>query len=279
MACKTSGNDLGGLWNGNLIVSLNYSKYLRIQELLSLQKVKSEPPEHDETLFIIIHQVYELWFKLLLHEFGRVKHQFSGNDLFGAIATFQRGRTVLKTLVSQLDILETMTPMSFTSFRDRLESASGFQSTQFRELEFLLGYKRRDMLSHYDPNDPGYENVQRRLMERSVVDHFYDFLGHQGVKVPDGLRNKPVEDASEPNGDIQSAIESLYKSDPGVAILFELMTDFDEGLQEWRYRHVKMVERTIGSKSGTGGSPGVEFLKASLFKSVFPDLWAVRHRL
>src|SRR5437867_11990861 len=126
-------------------MELTYARYLKLDRLLDLQQPQSSPPEHDETLFIVIHQVYELWFKLLLHEFGKIARDFSAGDLFGAIATFKRVRMVLKTLVAQIDILETMTPMSFLAFRSRLETASGFQSEQFRELEFLLGYKRPDL--------------------------------------------------------------------------------------------------------------------------------------
>jgi len=260
-------------------MSLTYADYLKVTEILRLQQVRSDPPEHDETLFIIIHQVYELWFKLLLHEFDHVKQQLSDGDLFGAIATFKRTRTVVKTLVSQLDIIETMTPMSFTSFRERLETASGFQSTQFRALEFLLGQKRRDMLKHYEQDEHGVAMLEQRLGERSVVDHFYDFLSHYGVAIPPALQNKNPESATIADEHIQHEIGRLYKAEPGLAILFELMTDFDEGMQEWRYRHVKMVERTIGGKRGTGGSPGVAFLKESLFHPVFPDLWAIRHLL
>ena len=128
-------------------MELTYSTYLQLDRLLNLQEPRSSPPEHDETLFIVIHQVYELWFKLILHEFDKVNRDFSGNQLYGAIATFKRIRTVLKTLVGQLDILETMTPLSFSSFRHRLDTASGFQSVQFRELEFVLGYKRAQTLA------------------------------------------------------------------------------------------------------------------------------------
>src|SRR5262249_22156239 len=157
---------------------LTYASYLEIDELLSLQRPRSEPPEHDEMLFIVMHQVFELWFKLMLHELDKVKADFSAGDLYGAIHTFKRCRTVLKTLVGQLDILETMTPMSFSSFRDRLETASGFQSFQFRELEAVLGYKRADMdlARLYGAKSPGYAELQRRLGERSVIDHFYEFL-------------------------------------------------------------------------------------------------------
>jgi tryptophan 2,3-dioxygenase len=133
-------------------------------------------------------------------------------------------------------------------------------------------------MQYIEPDWPGVDRVQRRLREPSVVDHFYDFLEHRGIEVPAEVkqnRGKPL--ATQPNEAVQQSLLTLYKDAPEVAILLELMIDFDEGLQEWRYRHVKLVERTIGAKQGTGGSPGVEFLKKSLFKSIFPDLWAIRH--
>jgi tryptophan 2,3-dioxygenase len=260
-------------------MSLTYSSYLHLDDLLDLQEPRSSPPEHDEMLFIVIHQVYELWFKLLMHEIEKINRDFSANDLYGAIHTLKRARTVMKTLVGQLDILETMTPISFSSFRDRLETASGFQSTQFRELEFALGYKRPGVLKFIAPESPALSGLQRRLAEPSIVDHFYDFLEHRGVKIPPALRGGDRTQPTQANEEVQAGLLSLYLKNPDLAILFELMTDFDEGLQEWRYRHVKVVERTIGSKHGTGGSPGVSFLKESLFKPIFPDLWAIRHRI
>lgn len=260
-------------------MSLTYSNYLKLPELLRLQNVQSDPPQHDETLFIIIHQVYELWFKLLLHEFDKIKRDFSSNDLYGASATLKRTRTIMKTLVAQLDILETMTPMSFLSFRDRLAAASGFQSAQFRELEFLLGHKRPELLKFQEEGSPARSVLERRLNEPSLVDHFYDFLEHRGVQIPAELRDKDVRRPSVPHERIQQGLINLYRTQPDVANLLEQVTDFDEGLQEWRYRHVKMVERTIGHKQGTGGSPGVEFLKESLFKPIFPDLWEIRDKL
>jgi len=260
-------------------MSLSYNSYLELNRLLLLQQPRSDPIEHDETLFIIIHQVYELWFKQLLHEFDRVKRQLTEADLYGAIHTFKRVRTIMKTMVSQLDILETMTPMSFDSFRDRLEQASGFQSAQFRELEFLLGYKRPEMLKYHQQDAESYGKLERRLNEPSVVDAFHSFLAKHDVAIPADLRDKDVQAPTEPDERIQAAVIKLYRSRPDVAILFEQMVDYDEGQQEWRYRHVKMVERTIGNKQGTGGSPGVAFLKNSLFRPIFPDLWAVRTEL
>ncbi len=238
---------------------LTYANYLDLEKLLTLQNPRSTPHEHDEMLFIIIHQTYELWFKQLLHEFEKIKTDFSAGDLFGAI--------------------HSLTPSSFSSFRDRLETASGFQSIQFREIEFVLGYKRESTLKYVKPDFPGADRLQKRLGERTVIDHFYDFLEKRGATIPAGLKNRDVTQPNGPNEQVQQEILKLYKSSPEVSILFELMTDFDEGLQEWRYRHIKLVERTIGAKKGTGGSPGVPFLKESLFNPVFHDLWAVRHEL
>jgi tryptophan 2,3-dioxygenase len=258
---------------------LTYANYLDLEKLLKLQNPRSTPAEHDEMLFIIIHQTYELWFKQLLHEFEKVKRDFSAGDLFGAIHSFKRTRTIMKTLVGQIDILETMTPSSFSSFRDRLETASGFQSVQFRELEFLLGYKRASSLEHVKPGFPGADRLRERVNERTVIDHFYEFLETRGAKIPEELKKRDITQANEPNEQVQREILRLYKESPEVSILFELMTDFDEGLQEWRYRHIKLVERTIGAKTGTGGSPGVPFLMQSLFKPIFHDLWAIRREM
>jgi tryptophan 2,3-dioxygenase len=259
-------------------MSLTYATYLHLDQLLSLQDPKSEPEEHDELLFIVIHQVYELWFKLLLHELEKVKADFSAGDVFGAVHTWKRLRTILKTLVGQLDILETMTPMSFTAFRDRLETSSGFQSVQFREVEFVLGYRRADVVA-YQPDPAARAALELRLHERSVVDHFYDLLEREGIAIPSELRERDRSLPTAANAEVQAGLLQLYRTRGDCTVLFEVMTDFDEGLQEWRYRHVKLVERTIGSKQGTGGSPGVEFLKRSLFKPIFPDLWAIRHEL
>jgi tryptophan 2,3-dioxygenase len=259
-------------------VSVSYGSYLRLAELLRLQVPLSEPEQHDEMLFIVVHQVYELWFRLLLHEVDRCREELSSNDLFGAIARFKRLRTVLKTLVSQLDILETMTPLSFLAFRDQLETASGFQSAQFRALEFVLGHKRPEMLAYYtDASERAM--LERRLEERTLLDHFYDFLMARGAAVPAALLSRDVRQSAAASPELQPELVRLFRTAPDVAILLELMTDFDEGLQEWRYRHVKMVERTIGNKQGTGGSTGAEYLKRTLFHPIFPDLWAIRQQL
>lgn len=258
-------------------MELTYADYLRLGELLSLQQPRSDPPEHDELLFIVTHQTYELWFKLLLHELEKARADLFADRPYPAVSTLKRARTVLKVLVEQIDILETLTPMEFASFRDRLEKASGFQSAQFRELEFLLGYKRADMLRFHPPGE-AMDRLNRRLAEPSLMDGLYALLSAQGVDVPASLR-QPSSAPTAANEAVQAGVLRLYRKRPDLEILFELLTDFDEGFSEWRYRHIKLVERTIGAKHGTGGSLGVEFLKRSLFQPLFPDLWAIRHQL
>jgi tryptophan 2,3-dioxygenase len=259
-------------------VPLTYPSYLHLDTLLDLQHPRSEPPEHDEMLFIVIHQVYELWFKLLLHETDKLRADLGAGALYEAVSTLKRMRMVMKTLVGQLDVLETMTPLSFASFRNRLDTASGFQSSQFRELEFAFGYKRAALARPGSPI-PDTAALARRLAEPSVVDRLYRFLAARGVPIPPEAWGRDPEAPTVPSEAVQEALLEVYRTQPELVFLFEALLDFDEGIQEWRYRHVKLVERTIGAKQGTGGSSGMEFLKASLFRPLFPDLWAIRHRM
>src|SRR6266852_5797940 len=207
-------------------MDLTYATYLHLDRLLALQQPRSTPPEHDEMLFIVSHQAYELWFRLQLHELEQICRDFEQNHLYEAIAHFKRCRTIMKVMVEQVDILETLTPMSFNSFRDRLETASGFQSSQFREFEFLLGYKRPEMLRYQQLGTAGYAQMVRRLNEPSVYDAFYVFLQQHGVPIPDEVQKKDVTTPTVPNEVVEEGILRLYKTQPDLEILFELMTDF-----------------------------------------------------
>jgi tryptophan 2,3-dioxygenase len=260
-------------------VALTYADYLKVDELLALQVPRSPGPEHDETLFIVIHQVYELWFKVVLHEVDLLQRALAGNAAPTALATFKRILTILKTLVAQVDVLETMTPVSFLSFRDRIESASGFQSLQFRELEFALGNRRPAMIAHQPKGSAARRRLEERLARPSLWDSFLRFLAAGGYPVPAAnLARDPAQPPAESPA-VQEILIRVYRQDPATREVCERMVDLDEGLQEWRYRHVKMVERTLGAKPGTGGSAGVEYLKTTLFQPLFPDLWAIRSRL
>ncbi len=260
-----------------------YTSYLRLDELLDLQTPASRTApggeEHDEMLFIVIHQVYELWFKQVLHEIDLLRRAFEGNDRPLALATLKRILTIFKTLVAQVDVLETMTPVSFQSFRHRLDSASGFQSLQFREIEAALGERRPGMTAHIPEGSPERARVERRLGEASLYNAFLRFLALRQYEIPREVLERDPSAPPEEDARVQEILVGIYRSDPENREVCERLVDLDEGLQEWRYRHVKMVQRTIGMKIGTGGSAGVEYLKNTLFKPLFPDLWAIRTAL
>ncbi|MEY4400933.1 MAG: hypothetical protein RL072_798 [Actinomycetota bacterium] len=255
-----------------------YSNYLRVPELLSLQTPRDSGPEHDEMLFIVIHQTYELWFKTLLHEFARAGERLQAGASHDALATLGRIRTILKTLVSQVDILETMTPLQFGTFRDRLDAASGFQSAQFRELEIVLGRRDPAVLANFAERSPEHTALEAALDSPSIWQHAMKYLATRSHMVPTDVLDADPRRAYQPDVRVQDAVLHAYRTDGEVALVLERLVDIDEGLQEWRYRHVKMVERTIGHKSGTGGSSGAEYLASTLFRPVFPDLWLVRDR-
>ena len=258
---------------------LTYISYLRLDELLELQRPRSPGPEHDEMLFIVVHQVYELWFKQVLHELRHLRHLFESGDGTGALATLKRVLTILKTLVAQVDVIETMTPMSFNSFRARLEAASGFQSHQFRELEFLLGHKRPEVVAPHAPGSKARSALEALLAEPTVFDAFLYYLSSQGHAVPRDVLARDVRQPLEPSAPVQELLLAVYRRNDLATIVCERLVDLDEGLQEWRYRHVKMVERTIGAKPGTGGSSGAAYLRDTLFRPLFADLWEIRSRL
>jgi tryptophan 2,3-dioxygenase len=259
--------------------AVTYSSYLRIDELLALQQPRSTGPEHDEMLFIVIHQVYELWFKELLHELDRVRALLEADDLHRAQHTFKRILTILKVLVAQLDILETMTPLEFLSFRARLEAASGFQSDQFRQIEFILGNKSEQAIARFADSTRARAELQKRFHEPTLWDAFLEYLSREGYKVPPDHLRRDVTAAVEPSAEMQQILIDVYRRDPKNAELCERLVDLDEGMQEWRYRHVKMVERTIGRRSGTGGSSGAGYLRTTLSNPAFPDLWEIRSQL
>ncbi len=259
--------------------AVTYSNYLKVDELLALQQPRSSGPEHDEMLFIVIHQVYELWFKELLHELDRVRRLLEGKEPHRAQHTFKRILTILKVMVAQLDILETMTPLEFLTFRERLDAASGFQSDQFRQIEFVLGNKSEQAIARFGNDTRARAALEKRFHEPTLWDAFLRYLAREEYKVPAHHLQRDVTKPVEPSADIQQILIDLYRRDAKNAELCERLVDLDEGMQEWRYRHVKMVERTIGMKPGTGGSSGAGYLRTTLSKPAFPDLWEIRSQL
>src|SRR5262245_8901562 len=259
--------------------AITYAEYLRIEDLLSLQRPRSAGPEHDELLFIVIHQVYELWFKEVLHEIDYVRRLLAGDASARAQHTLKRILTILKVLVAQLDILETMTPLEFLSFRERLDAASGFQSDQFRQLEFALGFKSEAAVARFPPGSRARSALEQRFREPTLWDAFLTYLAKEGYGVPAESLERPVAEPIEASAEIQQILIEVYRRDAKNAELCERLIDLDEGLQEWRYRHVKMVERTIGARPGTGGSSGAAYLRETIGGPSFPDLWEIRSQL
>lgn len=256
-----------------------YGSYLKVPELLSIQQPVSEGPEHDEMLFIIIHQVYELWFKQQIHEAQHLVRLLEQGDTAAAQSTLRRMLTILKTMVAQVDVLETMTPVQFLSFRSFLESSSGFQSWQFRAFEFLLGKKSPRVLAIHDAGSPERAVLEHLYAAPTLWDAFARLLHARGLPVPASVLQRDCTQTIQADPGMQAVLLELYRSHAALRPLCELLVDLDEGVQEWRYRHVKMVERTIGFKQGTGGSSGAEYLRSTLFTPLYPDLWAIRTSL
>jgi tryptophan 2,3-dioxygenase len=259
------------------IPPVSYWSYLALDELLAAQRPRSD--EHDELLFIVIHQVSELWFKQLLHELAHLQRRLEAADATSALHTLRRALAILKTLVGQMDVLETLTPRQFRSFRDRLGPASGFQSAQFRELEAVLGGRDERVLARHPADGPAHRALSAAMTRPAVFDSLMGYLRGCGYEVPAEVLQRDVASAYESHAGVQEVLLRVYADEGLAAQICERMVDLDEGVQEWRYRHVKLIERTIGQQPGTGGSAGAEYLRRTLFRPAFPDLWAVRSRL
>jgi len=246
----------------------------RLDQLLLAQQPRSN--EHDEMLFIVIHQIYELWFKQSLHELGKLQSELESGGTSHAVRTLRRALAIMKIVVAQLDVLETMTPRQFTRFRDGLGTSSGFESAQFRELEAVLGRRDPMMVAAYAQGSAERERISAAMSRPSVFDSFVRYLAGQGYQVPAQTADRDVSQALQASDAMQQVLKKVYDDDSDAAAVCELLVDLDEGLQEWRYRHVKMVERRIDARHGTGGSPGASYLTSTLGKPTFPDLWAMR---
>lgn len=248
---------------------LSYNKYLKVRELLDLQRTLSEPTSHDELLFIIIHQTYELWFKQLLHEIDATIAWLDENRAFRANHSLRAVTAIERVIVSQIHILETMAQIGFLEFRDRLNPASGFQSMQFRELEFVSGLKDEPILSTFKDDRYAYDRLRSRLDEKSLADAFWALLGRKDFTV----------DSHEKR--VEAIVEILTHPEkyPDLFLMQDLLIEHDENFALWRSHHVLMVERMLGMKPGTGGSEGVKYLQTTLNKKFYPELWEARTHL
>jgi aminocarboxymuconate-semialdehyde decarboxylase len=264
---------------------LTYSSYLHVPELLKLQHPQSVPPHHDELLFIIVHQAYELWFKELLHDLDAVVSNLrkagmnpsSHDEIYEAARLLRRCTEITRVLIEQFTILETMLPTHFLAFRGTLQPASGFQSEQFRELEFLCGLKDEKMLRYHRPTPEAHALLERRLREPSLHDVFFGALQAMG--------RLDIDENSTENQRFQArarAVLALYRDERNNRDwidVCERLTEFDELIVSWRLRHIQLVERTIGLRMGTGGTAGSSYLKLTLDKKFFPELWEARSLL
>jgi tryptophan 2,3-dioxygenase len=257
---------------------LTYGDYLKVRELISLQELKSDPAQHDETLFIVIHQVYELWFKQLLHEIDAIIDRLNRDEPLSAHRLLRRSIEIERVLISQVAVLETMTPMDFLAFRDHLLPASGFQSAQFRELEFVSGLKERRHLKSYAEEGGDRARLEARLDQPTLGDAFYDMLRRRGFDLPAESDAEAESGTGEPRKTIRELMRIYQEADRhyDLFLLAESLIEYDESFSLWRLRHIKMVERMIGTKTGTGGSEGAAYLKKTVERSFFPDLWELR---
>jgi aminocarboxymuconate-semialdehyde decarboxylase len=261
---------------------LTYSSYLKVPELLSLQEPQSRPPHHDELLFIVVHQTYELWFKELLHDVDAVVRNLraagakpeSHDEVYEAARLLRRCTEITRVLVEQFTILETMLPTHFLAFRGKLEPASGFQSEQFRELEFLCGSKDEKMLRYHRPTPEAYALLERRLREPSLHDVFFGALQALGKLNTDSVSSEQERFHARARA-VLSLYQDEHRSRDWIDVC-ERLIEFDELVVSWRLRHIQLVERIIGIRMGTGGSSGSSYLKLTLDKKFFPELWEAR---
>lgn len=259
--------------------ALTYGDYLKVPDLLTLQQPLSDPPHHDEMLFIVIHQAYELWFKLNLHELDTAMELMREQRVLKAHHFVNRVVEVMKLLVRQIHILETMTPADFLQFRDNLHPASGFQSVQFREIEFAAGLKDERYLRMFENRSDEYEQLRARFDQPDLRSVYYDMLRDMGFDIPDDISRETLERDEATRQQLIDALSEIYHdpySHMKLYLLTEAIMDLDMQLGMWRDHHVRVVARIIGDKPGTGGSSGVSYLKSTTEKRAFPYLWQVR---
>jgi tryptophan 2,3-dioxygenase len=258
---------------------LSYNKYLRVADLIGLQDCLSDPAHHDELLFITIHQTYELWFKQILHEIDAAITQMNEDRAGAAAQSLRRVVEIEKVLVQQIHILETMTPISFLAFRDELNPASGFQSMQFREIEFSSGLKDKTILDNFSSDEFAAKRLEARHAAPTLADALYGLLRRRGLEAPADEAGSPEEEHRRAYGQRTRAVLEIlthFETRFEEFQLIESLIEHDEYISLWRFHHVKMVERMVGAKRGTGGSEGIGYLRTTLDKKFFPELWEAR---
>jgi tryptophan 2,3-dioxygenase len=261
---------------------MSYGDYLRLDRLLTAQQPQSDPPQHDELLFIIQHQTSELWLKLMVHELRSARSLLGADDLPPALKRMARIKHIQHVLTDQWTVLATLTPSEYAEIRPFLATSSGFQSAQYREVEFLLGNKDADMVEVFAHDPPAQLELETLLHEPSLYDEFLAFLSRQGYAVPAELLERDWSRPHELNPELVDTFAKVYAAPHehwGVYETCEELLDIEDNFQDWRFRHLQVVQRTIGHKTGTGGSTGVDFLRRALDLTFFPELFAVRTRI
>jgi tryptophan 2,3-dioxygenase len=259
--------------------ALTYAGYLDLDHLLAAQHPRSRPEHHDELLFIVQHQTSELWLKLVLHELRAACRYLAGDELAPALKCLARVKNVERTLVEQWSVLATLTPREYAQFRGALGHASGFQSHQYRAVEFVLGNKHPGMLAVFDREPAARELLTELLEAPTLYDEFLRLLARLGFAVPPAVLARDVREPWTPQPDLVPVFREVYESEDtpwGVYEACESLVDVEDNWQLWRFRHLRTVQRTIGARTGTGGSSGVDFLRRALDLTFFPELYTVR---
>lgn len=262
---------------------LNYNSYLKIPELLELQQILSKPPHHDEMFFIIIHQAMELWFKELIHEGKYLAKSLEEESVSFSLKILKRISAIMDLLREQISLLSTLTPIEFEAFRNKLRPASGFQSIQYRQFEFLYGIKDSFFLQFFSKDSEMQKSLKSLMESPTIYDTFLATLSKNGHNIPPEVLKRDFSQQYKSNPKVTQVLKDMYKQAPKNeyhwVLLFEAMVDFDSKAAEWRQTHALMVARVIGRKSGTGGSSGYDFLKKRLEYRFFPELWDLRTEL
>ncbi len=260
-------------------VNLSYGEYLSLDQVLTAQHPRCDPPQHDELLFIIQHQTSELWLKLMLHELRSARDLVAADELGPALKRLARVKHIQHVLTDQWAVLATMTPSEYALIRPSLATSSGFQSWQYRSVEFLLGNKNQNMVDVFEHDPPVRAMLTQLLAEPSLYDEFLRFLARRGLDIPAHVLDRDVTAPYRMQPDLVPVFSAIY-ADPaahwGIYETCEELVDIEDNVQEWRFRHLQVVTRTIGTVPGTGGSSGVAFLKRALDLTFFPELYAVR---
>ena len=261
---------------------MSYGDYLRLDLLLAAQQPQSSPPQHDELLFIVQHQTSELWLKLMVHELRSARDLLRTDELAPALKRLARVKNIQHVLTDQWSVLATMTPSEYALIRPFLATSSGFQSAQYREVEFLLGNKNADMVKVFAHDAAAQAELQTLLLEPSLYDEYLAYLARRGYAVPPELLDRDWSLPYRLNEALVDTLAAVYESPEehwGVYETCEELVDLEDNFQAWRFRHLQVVQRTIGHKLGTGGSSGVDFLRRALDLTFFPELYEVRTRI